>query len=555
MSLRWPVAATVVSLLSACARRHGAGAFSSRQVAGIDSVFAQYTKAGSPGCAVGVYQNGAIAFSKGYGMADLERDVPITPATLFDLGSTSKQFAAASVILLANEGKLALTDDVRKYVPEVPDYGSPITIDNLLRHTSGLRDYNGLLFFAGHRIEDATDDADAIDIISRQKALNFSPGTRWDYSNTGFFLLSIIVQRVTGKNLREFAKERIFTPLEMEKTHFRNDHNEILPGRALAYSPKEKDGFRIDLSNWDQLGDGAAQSSVVELIKWDQNFYDPKVGGNALLDQLQEPGTLSDGKPHSYGRGLFLDTYRGAKRVHHGGAWAGYRAMLMRFPDRKTSVAVLCNIGTARTSALAEGVADVVLADVLEPRKTQPAGDLKASAAPAADSARVGGMYYSESQHQIIRIVAQGDSLMAKLGSNDVPLRKKGPSQYSVGGFLELTFPDGTGPAASFTVKRLADELGAYVRVEPARPDVAALGAYTGSYYSPELDTIWKIVVKDGKLVGSARALGETALEPAMPDVFQGSGLLRFRRIGGRVSGFDVDAGRMFGIRFERRGA
>lgn len=292
----------------------------------IDAVFKAYNTPTSPGCALGIYQNGKVVYSKGYGMADLNQATPITPATMFDVGSVSKQFTAASVVLLANEGKLALTDDIRKYLPEIPDYGTLITIDHLLHHTSGLRDYNDLLPLKGFRYEDVTDDDDALEVIARQRALKFKPGSRFEYSNTGYFLAAIIVKRVSGKSLAEFAKERLFTPLGMTRSHFRDDHTAIVPGRATAYSPSDKGGFKIDMSNWNQLGDGQVQTNVTELIRWEENFYTAKVGGRALIDSLQQRGTLDTGADHPYARGLFLDTYRGVQRVQHSGGWAGYRS-------------------------------------------------------------------------------------------------------------------------------------------------------------------------------------------------------------------------------------
>jgi CubicO group peptidase (beta-lactamase class C family) len=285
----------------------------------IDAVFAAYAGHDAPGCAVGVYREGRVAFARGYGMADLERRVPITPSTLFDLGSTSKQFAAAAIALLVAEGRLAYADDVRRHVPELPDYGTPITIDHLLRHTSGLRDYIGVMVLGGRRIDDASDDQEALDAIVRQRALNFPPGARWSYSNSGYFLLSVIVKRVTGRTLAEFAKERIFDPLGMARTHFRDDHTALLEGRALAYAPGAGGRLVHDMSNWDQTGDGAVWSSVEELVRWDRNFDDPQVGGAALLRDLQEPGRLADGSPIDYARGLTVDRYRGLPRVHHGG--------------------------------------------------------------------------------------------------------------------------------------------------------------------------------------------------------------------------------------------
>jgi CubicO group peptidase (beta-lactamase class C family) len=336
----------------------------------VDEIFVDLTKAGSPGCALGVYHEGKMVYSKGYGLANLEQDVPITPQSVFDIGSTSKQFTAASIVLLEKQGKLSVKDDVRKYIPELPDYGPKVTILHLLNHTSGLRDYLTLMDLAGINTDGVTTDEDALQMIFRQKALNFAPGGEWLYSNTGFFLLSVIVKRVSGKTLREFAAENIFTPLEMTHTQFRDDHTSLIANRALAYDPRENGvGFRLNVSYFEQTGDGAIHTSVEDLLKWDENFYNGQVGGKDFLSEIQEQGKLNSGKVLEYAKGLFIQDYRGLHTVSHGGSWGGYRAELLRFPEQHFSVACLCNLGSTRPSNRAHRVADVYLAGLMKPRE------------------------------------------------------------------------------------------------------------------------------------------------------------------------------------------
>src|SRR6266478_2194527 len=287
-----------------------------------DEVFADLSKPGSPGCALLVARGGKIIYKNGYGLANIEEGVPITPQTVFDIGSTSKQFTSASILLLEKQGKLSLQDDIRKYLPEIPDYGHTITILHLLNHTSGLRDYLTLFDLAGVNTDSVTTDDDALAIIARQKALNFEPGSDWLYSNSGFFLLSVIVKRVSGKSLREFAAENIFEPLEMKHTVFRNEHTQLVPNRAMAYDPKEGGtGYALDVSYFEQTGDGAVHTSVEDLLKWDENFYSPRVGGKEFLYEIQERGKLNNGKVLDYAKGLRLQDYRGLQTVNHGGAW------------------------------------------------------------------------------------------------------------------------------------------------------------------------------------------------------------------------------------------
>ncbi|HEY1424622.1 MAG TPA: serine hydrolase domain-containing protein [Candidatus Acidoferrum sp.] len=278
----------------------------------VDELFADLSKPGSPGCALAVARDGKIVYENGYGLANIEENVAITPQTVFDIGSTSKQFTAASILVLEEQGKLSVQDDIRKYIPEIPDYGHKITILNLLNHTSGLRDYLTLFELAGVNIDSVTTDDDALAVIARQKALNFEPGGDWLYSNSGFFLLSVIVKRVSGKTLREFATESIFTPLQMKQTVYRDEHTQLVANRALAYDPKETEGgFTLDVSYFEQTGDGAVHTSAEDLLRWDENFYSGKVGGKTLLSEIQEPGKLNNGKVLDYAKGLFVGEYRG----------------------------------------------------------------------------------------------------------------------------------------------------------------------------------------------------------------------------------------------------
>src|SRR5467141_491583 len=343
-----------------------------KAAAAVDEVFSDLTKPGSPGCALAVYRDGKIIYTKGYGLANIEENVAITPQTVFDIGSTSKQFTSASILLLEKQGKLSIQDDIRKYLPEIPDYGHKITILHLLNHTSGLRDYLTLFELAGINIDSVTTDGDALALITRQKALNFAPGTDWLYSNSGFFLLSVIVQRASGKTLREFASDNIFAPLEMTHTQYRDDHAALIANRAMAYDEQEnKAGYKLNVSYFEQTGDGAVHTSVEDLQKWDDNFYSPRVGGKEFLAEIQERGKLNNGNVLEYAKGLFVQDYRGLHTVSHGGSWGGYRAELLRFPDQHFSVACLCNLGNAGPSRRARQVADIYLGSLMKPRESK----------------------------------------------------------------------------------------------------------------------------------------------------------------------------------------
>ena len=312
----------------------------------IDAVFARYP-ADAPGCALGVFQNGRISLAKGYGLANVEYGVPITPQTPFIMGSVSKQFTAATIALLVEQGRISLDDDVRKYVPELPDYGKRVTIDNLVHHTSGIRDFWALYEAAGTRLDDGYTVDDILTLASRQKHLNFDPGAEYNYSNTGYVLLGVIVQRVTGKSLRQFAGEQIFTPLGMSVSHFHDDHNQPVHGRAFAYSPVAGGGWRINVWNNDIVGQGGLMTTVEELQKWDENFYTGTVGGPRFLARQLERGKLNNGTMLTYGFGLEVTSYRGLPLVEHSGSTGGYRTDITRFPSLHTSDVTMCNVSNA----------------------------------------------------------------------------------------------------------------------------------------------------------------------------------------------------------------
>jgi CubicO group peptidase (beta-lactamase class C family) len=403
----------------------------------LDSVFARFTAPGSPGCALGVLQDGRLSYSRGYGLASVELGVPITPRTVFDIGSVSKQFTAMAVLLLAQDGKLSLDDEIQKYLPEIPRYATSITIRHLLHHTSGLRDYIDILGSSGVQEEMVTTDRDALEALARQKGTNFPPGAEFLYSNSGFFLVSVIVQRASGKSLRDFAVERIFAPLGMSHTQFVERHDRIVPAKAGSYAEAGGGGFRLALANWEQTGDGAVNTTVEDLVAWVGNFSSGRVGGLAAIRELETPGLLNDGKPISYALGLRVSTYRGLRQVSHGGAWAGFRAELDRYPDQGTSVIVLCNLAESDPWLLAARVADVLLGDRMTPSVPEPSpSDRPPRFTPdRAALAGLAGSYHSEELLADWKISVIGDTAYARAGLGSVePLRPLARDVFSTVG-------------------------------------------------------------------------------------------------------------------------
>ncbi len=497
-------------------------------------------------------------------MANLELGVANTPQTVFDIGSTSKQFSAFAIQLLAREGKLSLDDDVRKWVPEIPSYGKTVTIRHLLHHTGGLRDYIELMSLQGVMTEDLTVDSDVLDIMARQTAPNFAPGEEHLYCNTGYFLLSVIVKRASGQSLRDFAAERIFVPLGMRHTQFNDSHTRIVPDRATGYSKGRNGVFGIDMSDWEQTGDGAVLTTVEDLLRWDQNFYDPKVGDAKVLEAMHEVGVLNSGKKLEYASALYVSTYRGLPAVTHGGSWAGYRAQLMRFPQQKLSVACLCNNGgTANPSRLAQKVAEVYLGDLMTPAVAKPETAAEAAAPAPPEAAGLVGAYRNPVGGELVMLSLEKGALVADIGGKPYGLNPAGPNLYQVvrpGGDRrrEVVFePGARGARPRLRVTTTEDgevETETFEPVDRWTPTAAEIADLAGTYASRELDTIWRLAAEGGKLVIRHRGLPEDPLTPTVRDAFTVEGMsLSFRRgPGKKAAGFTLDAGRVRGVVFTR---
>ena len=333
----------------------------------VDKLFAQWNKPDSPGCALGIVKDGRLIYKRGYGMANLDYNIPISPKSVFQIASISKQFTAMSILLLAKQGKLSLDDDIQRYLPDLPRYQSPITIRHLIHHTSGIRNFIELAELAGMRHEDAhlTDD-DFLGLIARQKELNFKPGEEYVYSNSGYFLLGLIVKRVSGKSLRKFAEENIFKPLGMNNTHFHDDRNLVVKNRATGYLPSGNGGSALAIDNDESVGAKGLYTSVEDLFLWDQNFYNNKLGGGPdLISEQLSTGKLNNGEKVNYAFGLQVGTYKGFKTIGHGGGFSGFQAYMYRFPEQNFSVICLCNARYIEIDPeeLANQVADNFLTD------------------------------------------------------------------------------------------------------------------------------------------------------------------------------------------------
>jgi CubicO group peptidase (beta-lactamase class C family) len=373
---------------------------------------------------VAVIKDGKIIYEHGYGLANLEYNIPITPDTVFYIASTSKQFTAASIALLAQKGKLSLDDSIRKYLPELPPVYDGISIGHLIYHTSGIRDFQTLLDVQG-RTDDVNTEQDIIELLARQKALNFKPGEQFEYSNSGYFLLAVIVKRASGKSLREFAAENIFKPLRMSNTHFHDDRTMIVNNRATGYVPLRGGGYGIHTTNYDVVGNAGVMTTVQDLSLWDQNFYENKLGGGIdFISRLLTPGTLNNGERLNYAYGLQLGDYKGLRTVKHDGGFAGFVTEMLRFPDQRFTVICLANVrGTIDSTALAYQVADIYLASELKPQTPkatttpstrQPTNVPTPISLNATQLAGYVGDYYSDELQVTYRVVLENSKLSMK---------------------------------------------------------------------------------------------------------------------------------------------
>ena len=514
----------------------------------IDRIFAAYDKAGSPGCAVGVIQDGNLVYRKGYGMGSIELGVPLSSQSVFYMGSVSKQFTAASVVLAAEQGFLSLDDDVRKYVRELPDYGHKITLRQMLHHTSGLKDFLTLLALAGRDAGTIHSEGEIIDLIARQKSLNNVPGEEWIYSNTNYYLLGVAVKRATGKTLSEFATENIFKPLGMTHTRFYDDHTLVLPGRVAAYDLGKEGTPLVDWSTgYDIVGAGGLMSTVDDMLLWDRNFYANQLGKGTLVKELQTRGVLNNGKQISYALGLEISEYRGLPTVSHNGALYGYRTAILRFPEQRFTVVCLCNLSSANTNGLARKIADVYLERSLL-AEASPEQTPNASGFP--DASQFAGTYLDPQRHFVYTFTASGGNLMAW----GAVLRRVGPNQFKDLGTGTITF-EGSGGDMKSTLVMGGEAFFAGKRVEAPQLGAADLGAYSGRYRSSEIETTYDLSVDKGNLMLRINWDAPMTFRPVAPDEFESEelGSIVFHRDGKQaVSGMSVYMVNARDIGFER---
>jgi CubicO group peptidase (beta-lactamase class C family) len=503
----------------------------------IDRIFNWATPA-TPGCAVAVSQRGKLVVNRAYGSADLERGVALSPNSIFDIGSVRKQFVAAAVLILAEDGRLSLSDDIRKHFPELHDYGHKVTVDHLLTHTSGVRDWQGLRPLTGR-------DADVVSVIMRQRGLNFAPGEEWSYSNSGYVLLTDLVARAGGMSFTDFTRKRLFEPLGMKSTAAPADLREVIRHRALGYE-KDGDGWRVGMyvGNERGSGGGAIISTAADLVVWNDALAGGRLG-TFVTEKLQEQTRLNNGRKLGYARGLFVDSYRGAPQVSHSGSAAGYSAWSGRLPAQGLSVAVLCNEDAASATALARRVGDLFLPAATAEAKA-PAAAAGGVGVTEADLNGKAGLFVGESTGDTLLLtVNKGELRIPGLRPALVPVTKdrfRNPSGdlfFMSQDEFELNFLS----RDEFELKSMEGRTTRYRRAQPFAPTAAELQDFAGRYASEETGAAFRVAPgKDGLVVHLEGSSGKgSEIRPVYRDTFQvGRMMLRFRRDNaGKVVAFD----------------
>ncbi len=506
-----------------------------------DRIFAQWTR-DTPGCAAGVAQHGKTLLTRGYGMANLETGTPITAETIFESGSVAKQFTATAILMLMADGKLRLDDRVQKYLPELPDYGRPLTIRHLLSHTSGLREWSNLVALDGWpRGTRAHTQDDFLEVVFAQRELNYPVGEHYSYTNSGFGLLVTIIERVSGMPYTQFTTERIFKPLGMTRTAWRDDFERIVPGRAQAYG-RRGSGWKLDMPFDNVIGAGGMLTTVGDWLKWN-DALDKRTFGGWWVDSLESQATLASGRKITYAMGLIVSNWRGEREVAHSGSTGGYATYLLRLPARGVSVAVMCNSAGSNPTTFARQLAEALVPGL------QPAVTPDTVAVDAAILSRVAGVYRSSRTYEPLYVGVSPPGS----GTSGANVRARRDGSMMIGSTRTefITGTDGRPtalrqyPASGDTVEFR------YVGEAPWAPNANALAAFTGQYGSDEIRSTWTASVQGRRLTLSSRRGNRLLLTPVYKDAFTSPGLgtVWFSRDArGQVDAMHVSAARLWNL-------
>lgn len=531
----------------------------------VDQLFAAWDHPGSPGAAVAIARDGVVLHEAGYGSAQLEYDIPITPSTVFHVASVSKQVTAFAVAMLAAQGRLSLDDDIRRHLPELPDFGDTITIRHLLHHTSGLRDQWTLLAMAGWRLDDVITRDQIMRVVTRQRQLNFEPGDRYLYCNTGYTLLAEIVARTTGQSFPEWTAEHLFEPLGMASTHFHDDHQMIVPNRAYSYASGSSGGYRKSVLSYANAGATSLFTTAPDLIRWMHSLDTGALGGPDVIELMHARGVLNDGDTISYALGLEHGTFRGLPTVGHGGADAGFRSNALRFPGRGLAIAVLSNLASFDAGDMSRRIAEIYLADELADMPDEAPAEEAVDAPAEAPNLDPEILKAYEGEYQLgpgVRLAVRlaGHHLVAQAtGQPEVDLEPRSETTFAVPSVgADLAFVrDSDGAVTGLVLRQGGREIEA-PRVERFDPATVDLTAYSGVFDSPELETTYELVAQDSVLIARHIRHDPITLTPSGPDRFTSDrwffGEVRFERAAdGSITAMRVSSGRVRNLLFVTR--
>jgi len=529
----------------------------------IDNLFAQWNTPNSPGCAIGIIRNDSLIYSKGYGMADLEHDIPITPETIFYMCSVSKQFTGYAVELLARQGKLKLDEDIHVYLPLMADFGKRITVRNLLNHTSGIRDDISLAAISGLGADGMITEDLALNILKRQTSLNFAPGSSYLYSNSNYVLLSEIVSAVSGKSFRAFIDSAIFKPLGMAHSRFVDHYSETIKNRAFSYEVANKNSFSNDYQNVYTLGDGGLFTNITDMAKWVSNFFYPKAGDTKDIDLFTEKGRLSNSNEIPYALGIAVKKYKGWTEFQHAGGLAGYRTFLSVFPDLKMGFLVFSNVGNFQSQNRTHDLANLFISDAVKNIVTTKPKNTDSSIAVLKDPERVKmymGDYIADEGIQFNFSIVNQKVYWIRNGRTSL-LVNKAKDTFSVFDSPEVTFIFERTPGKEIIVKEYWPvdnnfSLTKYVAIVSPQTD-KQLEAYTGEYYCPELDCQYGIQLKDHQLVLTSNKYNDAPLKLiGYNDLLDKSYLLSHLKIirdsNKKIKGFEANSESVLHLRFNK---
>lgn len=519
-------------------------------IAGAERAFDKASKTNTmpaPGCAVGVSLSGETVFEKAFGLAEMEHNIPNTPQTIFESGSVAKQFTAAALVLLQQEGKLNLDDEVRKYIPELPDYGSPLTIRHLLTHTAGLRDWGSVMALTGAgRGDRVISQALAVDVILRQKYLDFKPGAEYSYSNSGYQLAAEIVERVSKQKFPAFVAERIFKPLGMSNSSTRDNYQRIVPGRALAYSRQGANApWESNMPFMNVYGNGGMLTTVGDWLKWNAAL-DSKTFGEPFVTALETRGVLNDGFKIQYALGLNVGTYRGLRDVSHGGSTAGYQTFLARYPDQKLSVAVLCNGTSPSAGGLAASITDEIMGPFPPPPPIQP----EVAQVTEEKLKSFVGIWRNDKTHLPARITFENGALRFA----GQPVRPMADGSFLILGDKVQFSYDKDGKPLAGEGRGPTGGIMRFVAEQEWKPTADELKEFAGEWYSDEAQARFTFAVDGIKASITQRPVLDLSLQPLYKDHFIGQGYVIWvtRDRSGKIERMHVGTGRMRDMYFER---